>query len=43
MKKFQNMCVEEFESIKLLKRGGQKVVFEGTHKIYGESVIKLYF
>ena len=43
MKKFQEICADEFETIKILKRGGQKVVFQGTHKIHGESVIKLYF
>ncbi|MEY8266343.1 serine/threonine-protein kinase [Lachnospiraceae bacterium 64-25] len=43
MKKFQDMCSEEFDNVNLLKRGGQKVVFDGNHKIYKDSVIKLYF
>lgn len=43
MKTFQDICTEEFDNVNLLKRGGQKVVFEGNHKIYGESVVKLYF
>ena len=40
MKKFQEMCQEEFE---LMARGGQKIVFDGVHNSYGETVIKLYF
>lgn len=43
MKKFQEMCQEDFEEVKLLARGGQKVVFDAVHKSYGQSVIKLYF
>lgn len=43
MKKFQEMCQEEFEKIKLMARGGQKIVFDGVHNSYGETVIKLYF
>ena len=43
MKKFQEMCQEEFEKIELMARGGQKIVFEGVHNSYGETVIKLYF
>ena len=43
MKTFQDICTEEFDNVNLLKRGGQKVVFEGSHKVYGESVVKLYF
>lgn len=43
MRKFQDMCSEEFDNVNLLKRGGQKVVFGGVHKIYNDSVIKLYF
>lgn len=39
MKKFQDMCSEEFDNVNLLKRGGQKVVFDGNHKIYKDSVI----
>ena len=39
MKKFQEMCQEEFEKIELMARGGQKIVFDA----YGETVIKLYF
>ena len=43
MKKFQDMCQNEFEKVKLLARGGQKVVFDAVHKSYGQCVIKLYF
>lgn len=43
MKKFQEMCQEEFEKIELRARGGQKIVFDGVHNSYGETVIKLYF
>ena len=43
MKKFQEMCQEEFERIELMARGGQKIVFDGVHNSYGETVIKLYF
>ena len=43
MKKFQEMCQEEFEKIELMARGGQKIVFAGVHNSYGETVIKLYF
>ena len=37
------MCQEEFERIELMARGGQKIVFDGVHNSYGETVIKLYF
>lgn len=43
MKKFQEMCQEEFEKIESMARGGQKIVFDGVHNSYGETVIKLYF
>ena len=43
MKKFQEMCQEEFEKIELMARGGQKIVFDGVHNSYGETDIKLYF
>ena len=43
MKRFQEMCQEEFEKIELMARGGQKIVFDGVHNSYGETVIKLYF
>lgn len=43
MKKFQEICQEEFEKIELMARGGQKIVFDGVHNSYGETVIKLYF
>lgn len=43
MKKFQDMCKEEFDKVNVLARGGQKVVFDAIHNIYGKSVIKLYF
>lgn len=43
MKKFQEMCQDDFEKVKLLARGGQKVVFDAVHKFYGQCVIKLYF
>ena len=43
MKKFQEMCQEEFEKIELMARGGQKIVFDGVHNSYGETVINLYF
>ena len=43
MKKFQEMCQEEFEKIELMALGGQKIVFDGVHNSYGETVIKLYF
>ena len=43
MKKFQEMRQEEFEKIELMARGGQKIVFDGVHNSYGETVIKLYF
>ena len=43
MKKFQEMCQEEFEKIELMARGGQKIVFDGVHNSYGETFIKLYF
>ena len=37
------MCQEEFEKIELMARGGRKIVFDGVHNSYGETVIKLYF
>ena len=43
MRKFQEMCQEEFEKVELMARGGQKIVFDGIHNSYGEIVIKLYF
>ena len=43
MKKFQEMCQEEYEKIELMARGGQKIVFDGIHNSYGETVVKLYF
>lgn len=43
MRKFQEMCQEEFAKIELMARGGQKIVFDGVHNSYGETVIKLYF
>ena len=43
MKTFQDICTEEFDNVNLLKHSGKKVVFEGSHKVYGESVVKLYF
>lgn len=43
MKKFQEMCQDDFEKVRILARGGQKVVFDAVHKSYGQSVIKLYF
>lgn len=43
MRRFNDMCSEEFDSVSLLTRGGQKVVFSAKHKTYGECVIKLYF
>ena len=43
MRKFQEMCQEEFEKIELMARGGQKIVYDGVHNSYGETVIKLYF
>ena len=43
MRKFQEMCLEEFGKIELMARGGQKIVFDGVHNSYGETVIKLYF
>ena len=33
----------EIEKIELMARGGQKIVFDGVHNSYGETVIKLYF
>ena len=43
MRKFQEMCQEESGKIELMARGGQKIVFDGVHNSYGETVIKLYF
>lgn len=43
MRKFQEMCQEDFQEVELMARGGQKIVFDGVHKLYGETVIKLYF
>lgn len=43
MRIFQEMCQEDFQKIELMARGGQKIVFDGIHKQYGETVIKLYF
>ena len=43
MKKYQEMCQEEYEKIELMARGGQKIVFDGIHNSYGETVVKLYF
>ena len=43
MRKFQEMCQEEYEKIELMARGGQKIVFDGIHNSYGETVVKLYF
>lgn len=40
MKKFQEMCQDDFEKVKVLTRGGQKVVFDALHKSYGQSVKK---
>ena len=31
MRKFQEMCQEEFGKIELMARGGQKIVFDGIH------------
>ena len=31
MRKFQEMCQEEFGKIELMARGGQKIVFDGVH------------
>ena len=38
MRKFQEMCQEEFEKVELMARGGQKIVFDGIHNSYGEIV-----
>ena len=43
MKKFQEMCQEEFEKIELMARGGQKIVFDGVHNSYGETVLNYIF
>ena len=43
MKKFQEMCQKKKRKIELMARGGQKIVFDGVHNSYGETVIKLYF
>lgn len=43
MRKFQEMCQEEFKTIELMTRGGQKIVFDGVHNSYGQTVVKLYF
>ena len=37
------MCQEEFKTIELMTRGGQKIVFDGVHNSYGQTVVKLYF
>ena len=39
----EKICQEEFGKIELMVRGGQKIVFDGVHNSYGETVIKLYF
>lgn len=43
MKRFEEMCQEEYHKVIPLTRGGQKVVFSANHKVFGECVIKLYF
>ena len=43
MKKFQEMCQDEFNKVSLLARGGQKIVFDALHKNYGNCVVKLFF
>ena len=43
MKKFQEICQEEFEKIELMARGGQKIVFDGVHNSYGETVLNYIF
>ena len=43
MKNFKKCVKKEFEKIELMARGGQKIVFDGVHNSYGETVIKLYF
>ncbi len=42
MKTFEKLC-EEYDNIKILKRGGQKKVFSAMNKNQGKCVIKLYF
>lgn len=43
MRNFEDMCREDFINVSLLARGGQKIVFNAKHIIYGDCVIKLYF
>ena len=43
MKKFQEMCQDDFNKVNLLARGGQKIVFDALHKNYGNCVVKLFF
>lgn len=42
MKTFEQLC-EEYDNVKILKRGGQKKVFSAMNKSQGKCVIKLYF
>ena len=43
MKKFQEMCQDEFNKVSLLARGGQKIVFDALHKNYGNCFVILFF
>lgn len=42
MKKFEQLC-EEYEDVRILKRGGQKNVFSAIDRNHQKCVIKLYF
>ncbi len=42
MKKFEQLC-EEYENVRILKRGGQKNVFSAINRNRQKCVIKLYF
>lgn len=42
MKTFEQLC-EEYNNVKVLKRGGQKKVFSAINNNMGKCVIKLYF
>ena len=42
MKRFDEMT-QEYKRVSVLARGGQKLVFDASHKDYGDCVIKLYF
>lgn len=41
MRQFEEM-IRDYDNVSILTRGGQKIVYDAYHKIYGHCVIKLY-